>query len=149
MRSYPRGLTLTLEYISSFYNLFCLLPQLHLSQCWSVPLGGLQAEPEQLRFPADRTGFGTVTTGGQHSLTLSLSSSFATVCFMLSVCSHLLNSLISLIHPLFFILSYILISIFISLYTPFQFLVYKCWLATQMTSGPFGLVFCCSQFLEI
>ncbi len=149
MFTFEKNSSITTFSNECLYNLFCLPLQLHLSQCWSVPLGGLQAEPEQLRFPADRTGFGTVTTGGQHSLTLSLSSSFATVCFMLSVCSHLLNSLISLTHPLFFILSYILISIFISLCTPFQFLVYKCWLATQMTSGPFGLVFCCSQLLEI
>lgn len=41
------------------------------SQCWSVLVGGLQVEPEQLRIPPDRAGPGTVATGGQHSLTLS------------------------------------------------------------------------------
>lgn len=45
-----------------------------LSQSWSVPVSGVQVEPEQLRVPADRTGSGTVTTGGQHSLTLAVFS---------------------------------------------------------------------------
>lgn len=39
----------------------------------SVPLSGLQIEPEHLRIPADRAGSGAVATGGQHSLTLSRS----------------------------------------------------------------------------
>lgn len=39
------------------------------SQCWSFPVSGLQIEPEHLRIPTDRAGSGTVTTGGQHSLT--------------------------------------------------------------------------------
>lgn len=70
--------------ISRNYNFFCTLFAPHLftlSQCWSVPVGGLQVEPEQLRIPADRTGSGTVTTGGQRSLTLNLSLSFASLLF--------------------------------------------------------------------
>lgn len=42
-----------------------------LSQGWPVPVGGLQVEPEHLRIPADWTGSGTVTTGGQQSLMLN------------------------------------------------------------------------------
>lgn len=48
-----------------------------LSQYRSVPLSGLQVEPEHPRIPADRTGSGTVATGGQHSLTLPFYSLFA------------------------------------------------------------------------
>ena len=71
--------------IVSFLTLFAphlfTAPSVCLSQCWSVPVGGLQVEPEQLRIPAGRTGPGTVTTGGQHSLTLNLSLSFASLLF--------------------------------------------------------------------
>lgn len=70
-------------------------PSSCLSQGWSVPVGGLQVEPEQLRIPTDRTGSGTVTTGGQHSLTLSVffvCSPFILCClffFLISPsCSH-------------------------------------------------------------
>lgn len=69
-----------------------------LWQGWPVPVSGLQVEPEHLRIPADWTGSGTVTTGGQQSLThwliflmcstfLCLPLLFALITHLLLICS--------------------------------------------------------------